>query len=92
MAIYFHFWLLIMDKKELQIAISKRIIQLREEKNISQSELGALCNMDKSNMSRIESGKTSPAIFTLYTIATKLEVDFSELFIFPEKSNKNSAQ
>jgi transcriptional regulator with XRE-family HTH domain len=44
--------------------------------------------MEKSNMSRIESGKTSPAIFTLYTIATKLEVDFSELFIFPEKSTK----
>lgn len=81
-----------MDKKELQIAISKRIIQLREEKKISQSELGALCNMEKSNMSRIESGKTSPALFTLYTIATKLEIDFSELFIFSEKLGEKSTK
>lgn len=72
-----------MDKRELQVNIGKRIRQLREEKNISQSDLAAMCNFEKSNMSRIESGNTSPTIYTLFKIATKLEVQLSELLIFP---------
>ncbi|WP_435522914.1 hypothetical protein [Chryseobacterium indoltheticum] len=42
-----------MDKKEYQVAIGKRIKQLREKKNISQVELAALCNFEKSNMSSV---------------------------------------
>ena len=63
--------------------LAKRIRQLREERNISQSDFGAMCNLEKSNMSRIESGTISPTIYTLYRIAIKLEVELAELFIFP---------
>ncbi|WP_312394411.1 helix-turn-helix transcriptional regulator [Chryseobacterium sp.] len=69
-----------MDKETLQKLISRRIIQIREEKGISQSELGALCNFEKSNMSRIESGRISPSLITLYKISLALNVDFHELF------------
>jgi len=71
-----------LDKESLQILISKRIKQIREEKNISQSDLGAMCNFEKSNMSRIESGRISPSLITLYKIAKALNIEFYELFKF----------
>ncbi|KQT25886.1 transcriptional regulator [Chryseobacterium sp. Leaf405] len=71
-----------MDKKEFQIAIGKRIKQLREDKKISQVELAALCNFEKSNMSRLEAGNTNPTAYTLYIIAQKLEVEVFEIMNF----------
>lgn len=71
-----------MDKKEFQIAIGKRIRQLREKKNISQVELAALCNFEKSNMSRLEAGNTNPTAYTLHTIAQKLEIETFEILKF----------
>lgn len=68
-----------MEKVEFQIALGKRIRQLREEKNLSQAELAALCNFEKSNMNRIESGKTCPSSFTLYKISASLEVKLSSI-------------
>jgi transcriptional regulator with XRE-family HTH domain len=73
------------DKQELQIKIGKRVRQLRESKNISQIELASACNFEKSNMSRIEAGNTSPNIYTLYKIATNLNVELPELFKFDKK-------
>lgn len=70
-----------MDKKKFQIAIGKRIKQLREEKNISQVELAALCNFEKSNMSRLEAGNTNPTAYTLYIISQKLGIDVSEFLV-----------
>lgn len=67
------------EKVEFQIALGKRIRQLREEKNLSQAELAALCNFEKSNMNRIESGKTCPSSFTLYKISIGLDVKLSSI-------------
>lgn len=68
-----------MDKVEFQIALGKRIRQLREDKNLSQAELAALCNFEKSNMNRIEAGRTCPSSFTLYKISTGLGVQLSDI-------------
>lgn len=62
-----------MNKEELLIAIGNNIRKIREEKNISQAELAARCNYEKSNMSRIESGKTNLTIGTLLNIAESLD-------------------
>lgn len=69
-----------MNKKEFQIALGLRIKELREKKNISQTELGNLCDIERTNMNRIEAGNTNPTSYTLYRIAQKLEVELSELF------------
>lgn len=71
-----------MNKKEFQIAIGKQIRQLRESKNISQVELAALCNFEKSNMSRLEAGNTNPTAYTLHTIAQHLNIETFELLKF----------
>lgn len=71
-----------MTKKEFQILIGKRIRQLREERNLSQTELANLCEFERSNMNRIEMGNINPSAFVLYTISLKLNVDVQELLNF----------
>jgi len=68
-----------MGKEELLIAIGKNIKNIREEKNITQAELAARCNYEKSNMSRIESGRTNLTIGTLLKIAESLETTIINL-------------
>ena len=68
-----------LDKEELQIAIGKRVRTLRETKRIPQQDLAAACNFEKSNMARLEAGKTNPTIFTLYKISENLEVSLEDL-------------
>ena len=67
------------DKANLQIAIGKRVKMLREERNIPQQVLAAKCNVEKSNLSRLEAGNTNPTIYTLYKIAEHIGVSVSEL-------------
>ena len=68
-----------MDESELSKSIGSRIRKLREEQNISQQDLAASCNFEKSNMARIESGRTNPTFLTLYKISVALKVSLSLL-------------
>lgn len=67
------------NKEDLLISIGKNIRKIRECKKINQAELAALCNYEKSNMSRIESGKTNLTIGTLLTISKALDTTIIEL-------------
>ena len=62
--------------------IGRRIQELRSLKNLSQQDLAAKINYDKSNMSRVESGGTNMTVSTLEKIANALEVELIELFRF----------
>jgi transcriptional regulator with XRE-family HTH domain len=64
---------------ELQRKIGEKIRMLRESKGISQQNLAAICNFEKANLSRIESGRTNPTVSTLYKISQALEVSLSEI-------------
>ena len=68
-----------MDKIELQKQVGKRIIQLRIEKGWSQSDLAGACNKDRQAIERIENGKVSPSLYTLYEVALALEVGLEKL-------------
>ena len=70
-----------MDKSKILIQVGKRIKEVRESKGISQIELVGRMegNIDATNISRIESGRTNPTIITLYRISTALEISLSEL-------------
>ena len=63
------------------LRIGLNIRRLRDQKNISQQDLAAACNFEKSNMSRIESGRTNLTIKTLLKIASALDVDLLRLFV-----------
>lgn len=66
----------------LQNRVGKRIQQIRIEKNLSQQDLAAKCNFEKSNMSRLESGGANATLTTLEVVANALGVEVIELFRF----------
>lgn len=69
-----------MSNHLLQIAVGKRIQKLRELKGISQQDLAAKCNFEKSNMSRLEAGRVNPSLSTLKKVVDALEISLSEFF------------
>lgn len=71
-----------MRDETLQKKVGKRIQEIRDLKNISQQELAAKCNFEKSNLSRLESGRVNSTLATLNKIAQGLEVNIIELFKF----------
>lgn len=72
-----------MTKENLLKIVGQNIKNIREEKNISQQQLAAACNFEKSNMSRIEAGRSNLTIYSLYKISSALEVDMKKLIQFP---------
>ena len=71
-----------MSENSLQLIVGKNIQKIRESKGISQQELAAKCNFEKSNMSRLEAGRVNPTLSTLEKIAKALDVSLTELFTF----------
>ena len=70
-----------MDKSKILLQVGKGIKEVRESKGISQIELVGRMegNIDATNISKIESGRTNPTIYTLFRIADALEVKPAEL-------------
>lgn len=70
-----------MEKSEILKAVGKKIKELREAKGLSQVDLVGEIegNIDTTNISRIESGRTNPTLYTLYRIASALEVELTDL-------------
>ena len=68
-----------MDKKTALARIGQNISSIRDAKNISQQDLAAACNFEKSNMSRIEAGRTNLTIGTLLKICDALEVKLADV-------------
>ncbi|NDI98340.1 helix-turn-helix transcriptional regulator [Flavobacterium sp. LaA7.5] len=70
-----------MEKSELLKKVGKRVQELRNEKGMKQVDLAAKIqgDIDTTNISRIESGRTNPTIYTLYRIAEALEVSLNDL-------------
>ena len=67
------------SKEELFVYVGKKIKLLREAKGLSQQDLAALCNFEKSNLSRLEAGRTNPTIATLLKVSQALEIQLSDL-------------
>lgn len=73
-----------LTKEDLSRKIGNRIKELCLERNISQAELGRLCDKDRQHIELIENNKISANIYTLYTISNALGVELYELFQFNE--------
>jgi len=68
-----------MNESELLKSLGVKIRNLREERKISQQNLAAMCNFEKSNMARIESGRTNPTFLTLHKISVALNASITIL-------------
>lgn len=69
-------------EESIQIQAGKRIQKIRNEKNLSQQDLAAKCNFEKSNMSRLEAGRANATLSTLEIVPKALEINIIELFKF----------
>ena len=65
---------------EIKEKIGLRIRELRLAKNIKQCTLADMLNMERSHLTRIESGKHRPSDENLEKIAKILNVEIAELF------------
>jgi transcriptional regulator with XRE-family HTH domain len=74
-----------MTEKQLLKKIGLRIKQLRTEKGLSQADFGLEINVEKSNVSRMESGRFNTKIHTLYRVAEAFELSLSDLLDKIEK-------
>ena len=64
-----------MTDEEFLNRLGKSIAKARKVAGMSQAELGAKINMEKSNLSAIENGRQNAASLTLKRIADALEVE-----------------
>jgi transcriptional regulator with XRE-family HTH domain len=68
-----------MNEFQLYKAVGQRIKSIREKKGFTQQGLADLCNFEKSNMSRIETGRSNLTLKTLLTISNALNVQIKQL-------------
>ena len=69
-----------MRDETLYKKVGKRIQEIRRHQNLSQQDLAAKCNFEKSNMSRLEAGRVNVTLSTLNKVSTALKVDIVEFF------------
>jgi putative transcriptional regulator len=68
-----------MTRDKLKRKIGQRIVELREQRGWSQSDLARACNKDRQAIEKLESGKVNPTLYTLLEIANALEISLSKL-------------
>lgn len=73
-----------MNEFQLYVKVGQKIRKIREDRDISQQELADRCNFEKSNMSRIEAGKTNLTLKTLLIISKVLTVPLKDFLDFEE--------
>jgi len=62
------------------LTISERIIQLRNQRNISQYKLAKISGISQAGLSDLELGKKQPTVHTLEKIITALDLTWGEFF------------
>ena len=68
-----------MTRDKLKKKIGQRIVEFREQKGWSQSDLARACDKDRQAIEKIENGKVNPTLYTLFEIANALEISLSKL-------------
>jgi transcriptional regulator with XRE-family HTH domain len=71
-----------MTKQVLLNKFGKRIIALRKEQGITQSELARRSGKDRQNIYRLEKGDLNPTLFQLTEIAAAFNISLAELIDF----------
>jgi transcriptional regulator with XRE-family HTH domain len=65
-------------------SLGSRIAAIRKEKHLTQVELSYRCDIEKSNMRRIEAGNTNTTVLMLKKIAVALDISLIELLDFEQ--------
>lgn len=71
-----------MDKIEFRRAFGKNVEKYRKEIGLSYRELAQKCDVDHSNISKIEKGEVDLRLSTIQELAKGLKISPKELFDF----------
>lgn len=71
-----------MEKIEFRTAFGKKVKNYRKKLGLSYRELAQKCDVDHSNISKIEKGEVDLRISTIQQLAKGLEIHAKELFDF----------
>jgi transcriptional regulator with XRE-family HTH domain len=67
------------DYSKFKNRVCENIKTMRLKKNLTQLDLASKCNIERSNLARLEAGKSSPTLKSLFLIAEALEVEVKDL-------------
>tara|TARA_R110002050_G_scaffold54303_1_gene122899 strand:+ start:344 stop:625 length:282 start_codon:yes stop_codon:yes gene_type:complete len=70
------------DKDEFKKLFGENLKKIRKTKNLSFRKLAIRCNIDYSDISKIEKGKRNIQLSTIFELAKALSVHPKELFDF----------
>jgi transcriptional regulator with XRE-family HTH domain len=79
------------DKIKPEFEAAKQIIQLRRELNMTQQQLADKAGIKQPQLARIETGKHSPRLATIFTIAASVGYTV-ELRIVPSEKEQDAVQ
>ncbi len=69
-------------------ALGRRVIELRQSKNLSQETLANKADIPVNQVGRIERGEINTTVSTIYAISVALGVKVIEVYDFPFKPKK----
>lgn len=65
-----------------------RVRQLREERGLTQQELGELVGVSRQSIAAIEKGKFDPTVWLAYDLSKAFDLTIEELFDFERSERK----
>ncbi len=67
------------DKAKVLKKLGDHIVKLRIAKNLTSAEFARRCDMERSNIARIEMGRSNTTFYNLLRVAKALDIPISEL-------------
>ena len=68
--------------------LKNRVRQLREERGLTQKQLGEKVNVSRQAINAVETGKCDPSLWLAYDIAQLFDMSIEEVFDFKESERK----
>ena len=68
--------------------LNNRVLQLREERGLTQQQLGEKVNVSRQAINAVETGKFDPSLWLAYDIAQLFDMSIEEVFDFKESERK----
>ena len=65
--------------RDIKNLFAKKLIKLRQERNLTQEQLALVCGIDRTHIGRIERLERVPGLEVLDKIAIGLDIPLSEL-------------
>lgn len=68
------------EKLKLQKKFGEHLAKLRKAKGLSAADLARVCEMERSSIARLETGRINPSLFVLNKLSKGLDIEIDDLF------------